>query len=79
MERRPPLAHRPTKCNHSSEWQHLISFCIQAGRQKKVKIEWDLSLVNTLTVDFLENDPTSCICIILLTDRRTDKQTQVIT
>ena len=41
----------------------------------KLKIERDLSYIDTLAVDFFQNNPNSSICIILLTNRQRDKMT----
>ena len=57
----------------------LMIFCIQAMKWMKLKTERDLSYIDPLTVEFFQNNGTSSISVILLTngwkDGRTDRQT----
>ena len=50
-------------------------FCIQTMKGMKLKTERDLCYIDPLTVDFFQNNRMSSIRVILLTNGRTDGQT----
>ena len=73
----PPIWKFSAPPNRKSMGQSgsLIIVCIQTMKWMKLKTERDLSYIDPLTVEFVQNNRTSRISVILLTNRRTDGQT----
>ena len=54
----------------------LMIFCIQTMKRMKLKTERDLSYIDPFTVEFFQNNQTSSISVILLTNGQTDGRTE---
>ena len=52
----------------------LMISCIQTMKWMKLKTEKDLSYIDPLTVEFFQNNGTSSISVILLTNEKKDRQ-----
>ena len=53
----------------------LMICCIQTTKRMKLKTERDISYIDPVTVEYFQTNGTSCISVTLLTNRRTDGQT----
>ena len=61
-------------CNNN-KWENPDFFCILTVIQITVTILWDLSWTKTHLLIFLQELPTSSICVILLTNKHMGKKT----